>query len=220
MTLVSWRNTTLVLAAICGVQRYTACTQATAPTPATSSTSCTPRPSSPLESVDGSTATADRALPALTAKSPSFHGLKIPPVVARFLPQPGEPLRAYRDRMLPLAELAMAPQRARVARIRDELALAPAQRAELDRTVTDTATEIENRILAGLASGELAPRSLTPMGGIAVARDVLDAIERGNTRFENALTADQRATLGPLHFDFADYLVFSARWEDSLRVLD
>jgi hypothetical protein len=122
--------------------------------------------------------------------------------------------------MLPLAELVMAPQRARVARIRDELALAPAQRTELDTAVTETATAIENRILAGLANGEIDPRSLTPMGGIAVARDVLDAIDHGNTRFQSTLTADQRAALGPLHFDFADYLVFSARWEDALHILD
>jgi len=218
MKLVTWRNATLVLAVICGVQRYAACTHRSATAHETSSSS-TPE-SSPRESHPFSTPAPDPALPATPAKPPSFHGVKIPPMIARFLPQPGEPLRAYRDRMLPLAELVMAPQRARVARIRDKLALAPAQRAELDTAVTETATAIENRILAGLANGEIDPHSLTPMGGIAVARDVLDTIDRGNTRFQSTLDAEQRASLGPLHFDFADYLVFSARWEDVLHVLD
>lgn len=216
MTVVTWRNATLVLAVICGVQRYSACARSpTVPaTPPAATAECSPR-----ESLAVSPPTTDRARPALPAlpETPRFfHGIKIPPAVARFLPQPGESLRAYRDRMLPIAELVIAPQRARVARIRDELALAPAQRAELDSAVTETATAIENRIMTGIAKGELDPRSITPMGGIEVARDVLDAVDRGNTRFLSTLTPDQRAALGPLHFDFADYLVFSARWEDAI----
>ena len=219
MTLVSWRNATLGLLVICGVQRYSACTHRSTTT--THATASTPESSSSRESQPFSSSTPTPTLPpALAAKPPSFHGIKIPPMVARFLPQPGESLRTYRDRMLPLAQLVMAPQRARVARIRDELALAPAQRTQLDTAVTETATAIENRIMAGIANGEIDPHSLTPMGGIAVARDVLDAIEHGNTSFQSTLTADQRAALGPLHFDFADYLVFSARWEDALHVLD
>ena len=43
-------------------------------------------------------------------------------MVARLAPRPGETMRDYRDRVLPIAELAIAPQRARVARTRDDFA--------------------------------------------------------------------------------------------------
>ena len=51
------------------------------------------------------------------------------------------------------------------------------------------------------------------MTGVTLARDVLDIVDRGNTRFVGALTPDQRAAST---FDFADYLLFSTRWEDAL----
>ena len=223
MTIVSWRNATFALLVICGVQRFTACTRHRPAVAIPVEADAPPRPSLFGSRVAPALATAmlGVALPTPPAAKPlTFHGLKIPPMVAHLLPQPGEKLRAYRDRVLPLAETAMAPQRARVARMRDELSLAPAQRTDLDANVTVTVTAIENRIMTGLASGELDPQALTPTSGIAVARDVLDAIDRGNTRFQHSLTADQRAALGPLHFDFADYFVFSAPWEDALHVLD
>jgi hypothetical protein len=222
LKILTWRNTALVLALVCGAQRFTACRHRHHAPPAaeTDVTDDEPRPSRP-----GRIANLVAPIVGLPTTPPppkptTFHGIKIPPGVAHFLPQPGEKLRAYRDRMLPLAEIARAPQRARVARARDELSLAPAQRAELDATVTDTMTAIENRVMAGIASGELDSRSLTPIGGIAVARDILDAIDRGNARFQKSLTDDQRTALAPLHFDFADYLVFSAPWEDALKFLD
>jgi hypothetical protein len=219
MTLISWRNAALALAAICVWQRYAACTHGE-PT-----TSSSPPPSleparAPRATSASTPPAAGAPAPALPVKPRSFHGITIPPVVARFLPQPGEPLRAYRDRVLPVAELVIAPQRARVARIRDELALTPAQRTELDDAVHDCATAIEDRVVAAIASGELDPRTVTPMTGIAVARDVLDAIDKGNTRFQSSLTPDERAAVAARRFDFADYLVFSARWEDALHVLD
>ncbi|HEX8111818.1 MAG TPA: hypothetical protein VF516_29000, partial [Kofleriaceae bacterium] len=130
-------------------------------------------------------------------------------------------LRAYRDRILPLAQAAIAPQRARVARTRDDFAhLDPHQRAELDAAVADAARAIQDRILTALASGELRPATFKPMTGVAIARDVLDIVDRGNTRFVGSLTPDQQTELASHRFDFADYLVFSAHWEDALHALD
>jgi hypothetical protein len=54
------------------------------------------------------------------------------------------------------------------------------------------------------------------MAGVALARDVLDLVDRGNTRFVAALRPDQRAGLASHRFDFADYLLFTAHWEDAL----
>jgi hypothetical protein len=52
-----------------------------------------------------------------------------------------------------------------------------------------------------------------------MARELLDIVERGNRRFLEALRDDQRAALAQHPFDFGDYLVFSTRWEDALRLL-
>jgi hypothetical protein len=226
MKIAGWRNLALVLAVICCVQLWHSCTRST-------STAMTKPPS------DGRTTTvssigspnpvirpADRAsasAPAddAPARTRSFYGFTIPAWVMHLAPQPGETMRDYRDRILPLARIAIAPQRARVARTRDDFAtLDPHQRAELDGAVQEAAGAIEDRLMNGLTSGELRPATFKPMTGIAMARDVLDIIDRGNTRFLNTLTPDQRTRLASHRFDFADYLVFSAHWEDALHALD
>lgn len=70
-----------------------------------------------------------------------------------------------------------------------------------------------------MLNGELAPASFKPMAGVGMARELLDIVERGNRRFVEALRDDQRAALAQHPFDFGDYLVFSTRWEDALRLL-
>jgi hypothetical protein len=115
--------------------------------------------------------------------------------------------------------LAIAPQRARVARMRDAFPLDTRQRTELDTAVQETATAIEQRIATAIADGELRPATFKPMTGVAIARDVLDIVDRGNARFATSLDAGQRAQLAANHFDFADYLLFSTHWEDALTAL-
>jgi len=58
------------------------------------------------------------------------------------------------------------------------------------------------------------------MLGVAVARDLLDIVGRGNRRFVDSLDGDQRKKLAGHPFDFADHLVFSTRSEDALKLLD
>jgi hypothetical protein len=219
MTVVTWRNTALVLAAICGYQRYQSCTHADAP--------IQPAGSEP-QPAPAAAATAKPALPPVPSLGPPaagpgkrFYGFQVPAWAMRLAPQRGETLRAYRDRILPLAQAAVAPQRARVARTRDDVArLDPHQRAELDAAVADAARAIQDRILTAFASGELRPATFKPMTGVAVARDVLDIVDRGNTRFLGSLTPEQQTQLASHRFDFADYLLFTARWEDALHALD
>ena len=217
MTAATWRNTALVLAAICGYQRYQSCTRAAAP--------IEPAPSEARPArATPATATPPPALPAAPSLDPaaaatgrSFYGFKVPAWALRLAPQRGETPRAYRDRILPLAQAAIAPQRARVARTRDDFArLDPHQRAELDAAVTDAAAAIQARILTAFTSGELRPATFKPMAGVAIARDVLDIVDRGNTRFLGSLTDDQRTELASHRFDFADYLLFTTHWEDAL----
>jgi hypothetical protein len=223
--LASWRNAALVLAAICMYQRWQSCSHGDpAPAAAEAEPDAT-RSAPPPRRLAAPATTPSPSLPAEPSPgepgAPSgknFHGFRIPAWAMHLLPQPGEPLSAYRDRIMPLAELAVAPQRARVARLRDEFAHLDAhQRTELDTAVADAAQAIQARALAALAGGELRPATFKPMTGVTLARDVLDIIDRGNTRFVGSLTSDQRTQLAAHRFDFADYLVFTTRWEDALR---
>ena len=220
MTLVTWRNATFVLAVICGYQRWSGCTHAASSSPAvasddhgTSTSRDAPRP--------WTAPTRPPALEAPSAPARTFYGFKLPAVVARLAPQPGETMRDYRDRVLPVVGLAIAPQRARVARTRDDFGTLDAhQRAELDGAVQEAATAIQARVMDAIGSGELHPGTFKPMTGVTIARDLLDIVDRGNTRFQRSLTPDQRTQLASHRFDFADYLLFTAPWENALHVLD
>lgn len=219
MTLVTWRNATFALAAICGYQSWHGCTRTTSSAPISSDDRGT------ISSSDAprrwTAPTRPPALDAPPAPARTFYGMKLPAVVARLAPRPGETMRDYRDRMLPVVELAIAPQRARVARTRDDFAgLAAHQRAELDGAVQEAAAAIQARVMEAIASGALDPGSFKPMTGVALVRDLLDIVDRGNTRFQRSLTADQRTQLASHRFDFADYLLFTAPWENALHVLD
>jgi hypothetical protein len=221
MTVVTWRNTALVLAAICGYQRYQGCTRAAAPIEPVASEArpahATPATATPPPSLPPSLPAAPSLDPAAAGTGKSFYGFKVPAWALRLAPQRGETPRAYRDRILPLAQAAIAPQRARVARTRDDFArLDPHQRAELDAAVADAAKAIQDRILTAYTSGELRPATFKPMAGVAIARDVLDIVDRGNTRFLGSLTDGQRTELASHRFDFADYLLFTAHWADAL----
>jgi len=152
------------------------------------------------------------------------YGFTVPSWAVWLAPHPGEDLRAYRDRMLPLAQAVIAPQRARVARSRDRFAalanLDAHQRAELDGAAEDTAAALQDRVMTAILGGELSPATFKPMIGVGVARDLLDIVGRGNRRFLAALRDDQRTQLAQHPFDFGDYLVFSTPWEDALKLLD
>jgi len=225
MKIATWRNAAIVLAFVCCFQRYRACTHGSAAGKAALAAAngdchATLVAEGASSGTPSSATTPKPALePALTGKS--FYGFKVPSWVTHLAPQPGESMRAYRDRVLPLAQTVIAPQRARVARVRDDFAkLDDHQRAELDAAVTDAASEIENRVLAGFASGEFRLQTFKPMAGVAMAREILDIVDRGNTRFLASLTPEQKERLATHRFDFADYLLFSAKWEDALHVLD
>lgn len=227
MTIVTWRNTAVVLAALCCYQRWQGCTEDAPPARARASdvrrtagpaTTAAPRPAVPTPL--GEPGPIGEPLAAAGVPGKTFHGFRVPGWAMRLAPQPGETRRAYRDRILPLAEMAAAPQRARVARTRDDFALDPHQRTELDAAVSEAAQAIQDRVVAAFAGDELRPAALKPMTGIAIARDVLTIVDRGNTRFLDTLTLDQRTRLASHRFDFADYLVFTAHWEDALHALD
>jgi hypothetical protein len=234
-----WRTLCLVLGALCAALLWRDCsraaTDATAAAPATDrgrphAAAWTEHPGActteaPPAGAAAATGSGDGepAADVDGAGGAMLYGVQVPGWVTWLAPHPGEDLRAYRDRMLPLAIAAIAPQRSRVARSRDRFAelahLDAAQRAALDAAAQDTAAALQDRVMTAVLAGELAPAAFKPMVGVDLARDVLDLVARGNRRFVESLRADQRASLAHHPFDFGDYLVFSTRWEDALRAL-
>jgi hypothetical protein len=224
---MSWKHLSFVLAAICLWQTWRGCNRPAPAKPEPVKVAECPPPSRTHASSwddappsDDSITDDEAAEPA--PMGPSINGFKLPAWTLYFAPMPGESMLSYRDRMLPLAQAALAPHRARVARGRDDFAkvagLDAQQRAQLDGAVQEAATQIEDKVMNAVMAGDLSPSSFKPMTGVTLARDVLDTVDRANQRFISSLREDQKAKLAEHPFDFADYLLFSARWEDALGV--
>lgn len=226
-----WRNLCFVLGAACSWQAYRACTrpaltvtQAECGEPAHARSQPRDDRSEQIAKTEPARDTWSDSPPEAPAPQltdgVSMFGVRLPGWARSLMPQAGEDMRSYRDRMIPLAQLALAPHRDRVARSSDDLAKAAnlddRQRAELDAAAKETAQAIEDRLFNAVLSGELQPATFKPMAGVAVARDVLDLVDRGNKKFLASLRQDQRAALGNHPFDFGDFLLFSTRWEDAI----
>lgn len=133
----------------------------------------------------------------------------------------GEDLFAYRDRVLPIAQAVIAPQRVRVDERRqamtDRARLDARQQQELDAAVMDASDAIVNRVWQAIANEELWPRP-RPSAGVALAADVLTSVTAADRRFRAALRDDQRAAVDQSGFDVADYLLFSVPWEERFGI--
>jgi hypothetical protein len=228
-----WRNLCFVLGAACSWQAYRACTR---PAPAVTHAECGEPERPRTQARDDRDRDVERKAPRDTwsealpetpapqlSDGVSMFGVKLPGWARSLMPQAGEDMRSYRDRMIPLAQLAVAPHRNRVARSSDDFAKAANldvhQRAELDAAARETAQAIEDRLFNAVLSGEIQPATFKPMAGVAVARDVLDLVDRGNKKFLGSLRSDQRTWLANHPFDFGDYLLFSTKWEDAISGL-
>jgi hypothetical protein len=221
---MTWKTVSIVLGAVLCVQGWRDCHRpAPAPAPPEreacmkmiSTHAWDPAPDDPQPAQAN-----DPEPPPQPGDGPSFNGIKLPAWTAYFAPQPGEDLMSYKNRMLPLAQAAIAPQRARVARSRDDFAaiahLDSTQKALLDSTAQGAADRIEEKLMGAFMNGDLNPSSFKPMTGVGLARDVLDIVDNANTTFTNSLREDQKAALAQHPFDFADYLLFNTKWEDAL----
>lgn len=225
---MSWRNVALALGALCLFQTWRGCHTPEARVEVRTA-ECDEQParithSSSWDDPSESTTNAKRenGESIESAGGPRLGAIKLPAWSLWLMPHPGESMLDYRDRMVPLAQTVLAPQRARVARSRDDFAKAVGldsqQRAQLDGAVADAAGQIEDKLMNAFMSGDLAPSTFKPMTGVSLARDVLDVVDTANRRFVSSLREDQRAKMAQHPFDFADYLVFSARWEEALGV--
>ena len=224
---MSWRNLAIFLALLCTYQAWRGCRRV-APQPTEQVTDCTElkrdeKSSSWSSNHAAQTAQADEPAPAPT-ETPGLKlgGFKIPAWAMWLAPQPGENLLDYRDRIVPIAQAAVAPHRARVVRGRDDFAkqvgLDAQQRAQLDASVAEAATAIQDKVMGSIMSGDIMPARFKPMKGVSLAHDVLGIVDQANQKFVSSLREDQKSKLAQHPFDFADYLLFSARWEDALGV--
>lgn len=225
-----WRNACLAFAALSLVLAWRGCTRPRARPTAEACAALaddraerTAMPGAPRELDDRARLdreAADRADDQAALEEKQAWSVTMPAWVMFLAPQPGEDLLRYRDRMVPLAQRAVAPHRARVARGRDDFAqvagLNDHQRAELDAAVAEAADAIQDRVFESVLGGQLQPSTFKPMTGVALGRDLLDAVDRADRRFLASLRDDQRAALARHPFDLADYLLFSTRWEDML----
>lgn len=232
MTVVGWRRAALILGGLCLLLQWRACHRPR-PRPLPCAEAPAERPRfTERDGGDrgGGWANLDSEAPPPTSGAPdsptapplSMFGVKVPGWLRWFAPQPGENLLAYRDRLAPLAQAAVAPQRSRVARSRadliEKLGLDARQQAELDAAVSDAASQIQDKVMNAALSGELSPSQLKPMAGVRMARDVLDLVDKADHRFTSSLRGDQQSKLAQHPFDVADYLLFSTRWENAIGV--
>lgn len=138
-------------------------------------------------------------------------------------PQPGEGLLEYRDRMVPVAQAAIAPQRARVARSYESFAdsadLDGRRRARIDALVEGTQDAIKGRMARAVFGGELfRPGGVRPMDGVRLANEILGLVVAADDELRASLTPAQLEALESSHFDLAEYLLISTRWEELVGV--
>ena len=128
---------------------------------------------------------------------------------------------AYRDRVLPIAQAVVAPQRLRVDERRRAMVAAagldPGQAEALDAAVAETSDAIVNRVWQALATDEIWPRP-RPSAAVALAGELLRSVTDGEDRFRRVLRDDQRVAVDRSGFDFVDYLVFSVPWEERFGI--
>jgi len=229
MTIVGWRRSALVLGALCAMMQWRACHRRA---PVAVAVPCEDSRSEPRTARGDRDWAApgeapaeedpDEGVPKSNGEALSMWGVQVPSWLLWFAPHPGEGLMDYRDRMAPLAKAAIAPQRSRVSRSRDDLVqklgLDSGQQRELDAAVSEAASLIQDRVMNAALSGELMPSRLKPMAGVRLARDVLDLVDKADHRFSSVLRGDQQASLAKHPFDMADYLLFSPRWEQAIGV--
>jgi hypothetical protein len=218
---MTWKTVSIVLAGVLCVQTWRSCNrEVPAPAPPERETCMKLVAQHTWDDPSPPPQEDEPEPPPPSTGGPSFNGIQLPAWTAYLAPMPGEDLRSYRDRMMPLAQAALAPQRARVAKSRDDFAavahLDSQQKALLDTQRQQAADRIEEKVMGAFLNGDFDPHTFKPMAGVALARDVLDIVDHANQTFTSSLREDQKAALAQHPFDFGDYLLFGTRWEDAL----
>jgi hypothetical protein len=129
----------------------------------------------------------------------------------------GETDEAYRARMSPLVEGALAVPRgwAEEARADWEAAaeLDEEQRAAVDAAFADARAEALAAANAMIASGELSPYKRSSRGVLAFAAGAATIADGVDARLRGVLSAEQMAAAEEAGFDWLEYLALTTKWE-------
>jgi hypothetical protein len=137
-------------------------------------------------------------------------------------PQPGEGIFEYRDRLVPVAQMAIAPHRQAVDGLLDRsiagAGLSAGDRAEVDAIIGDAQRQLKERIQNGVFGGELFGPGAKPIGGVRFARDLLEVVIAADDALRAALSPAERRAFDEVGFDLAFYLLVATRWEELIGV--
>jgi hypothetical protein len=137
-------------------------------------------------------------------------------------PLPGEGLLEYRDRMVPVAQAAIAPQRQRVERAYGSFAeaarLSERDRARIDGIIEQTRGAIMDRVGQAVFGGEFFGPQVRPMHGVRLAHELLDMVVSADRELRDGLSPSGLAALEESRFDLAEYLLIATRWEELIGV--
>lgn len=137
-------------------------------------------------------------------------------------PKDGENLLDYRDRVLPVAQAAIAPFRAKVRRsyadFKEQAALSSEQERLLEEAREQRSSAIQDRVMEAIFSGEF-NGPIKPSDGLPFARSIFNEVEGMHNDVVGLLSDDQSAILHESRFDAIEYLLFGTRWEEMLGVV-
>lgn len=220
MTASGWRNVAAILAATTLLFAWRSCHTHKRP-----ASDPAPRTDGPIDPRAHRAASGDDEIPP-PRSGDGESDLALPPVgvgfvgfASLFAPRRGENAAAYRERVEPIARDAVAPYRERL----DEARRAFEADADLDadqleavqHQLDSTAEALLDRALDAYLSGQLAP-PYAASDVVSLARSLLDIVDDANGAFRGLLDDNQRAALDAGGFDFVEYLLVAAPWEDMI----
>lgn len=131
--------------------------------------------------------------------------------------RPGETEQQYRDRVVPLMEMALARPREEVAEARRaaeaEAGVTDEQRAELDGVVADAQAELLALTNGAIQSGELTPYERNWAGMLNYAGGLGTVLGSTEQRIDEILSAEQRRAMAERGFEWGELIGVTAPWE-------
>jgi Spy/CpxP family protein refolding chaperone len=124
---------------------------------------------------------------------------------------------AYRARLAPMIEMALARPRQRVEERRAEFEaaaeLTPEQRAGLDSALGDARADLVATISEAVTAGDLTPYRRNTAGVLRAVGAAAGVAEGFDARIRQSLTPEQAAILDQTGFDLIEYLGVTVPWE-------
>ncbi|HUH04673.1 MAG TPA: hypothetical protein VML75_21905 [Kofleriaceae bacterium] len=131
--------------------------------------------------------------------------------------RPGETAEQYRDRVVPLMELALARPRQEVAEARraaeEEAGVTEDQREQLDSAIADAQAELLELTNGAIQSGELTPYERNWTGMLEYTGGLGTLLGSTEQRIGEILTPEQRRAMAAQGFEWGELIGVTAPWE-------